>query len=114
MIPISLLAQIICINECREQLAREQLEGWKPSEVKAKVGGLGGRRKYDLPVGVRKRKTKGGDRYSALINPPRGKTKMVGTFDTPEEAHRAYCKAHIEYYGKQSRYWDQRHDICSA
>lgn len=73
--------------------------------------------KSGLPSGVIKREAKSGDRYAAMIDiPAQGnncarKRKMVGTFDTPEEAHNAYRKAHIDLHGERSRYWSQRHEL---
>lgn len=68
------------------------------------------RTKSGLPSGVIKRSAKCGDRYSAVIHDT-GKQRMISTHDTPEEAHRAYCKAHIELHGERSRYWNQRHAL---
>jgi hypothetical protein len=71
--------------------------------------------KSGLPSGVIKRETKKGDRFSAVIcvTHPDGKRfqKMVGTFDNPEEAHRAYQIEHIKINGERSRYWSKRHEL---
>lgn len=71
--------------------------------------------KSGLPTGVIKRNTGKGDRYSAVIRMirPDGKPvqRMLGTFDSPEEAHDDYRRAHIELHGERSRYWNQRHEL---
>ena len=71
--------------------------------------------KSGLPNGVVKRETKSGDRYSAVISmtQPDGKRlqRMISTYDTPEEAHDAYRRAHIKVHGEASRYWNQRHEL---
>lgn len=71
--------------------------------------------KSGLPSDVIRRNTKKGDRFSAVIRMirPDGKPvqRMLGTFDSPEEAHRVYCKAHVELHGEASRYWNKRHDL---
>ena len=71
--------------------------------------------KSGLPSGVIRRNTKKGDRFSAVIRMirPDGKPvqRMLGTFDSPEEAHRVYCKAHVELHGEASRYWNKRHEL---
>ncbi|MER2514178.1 MAG: hypothetical protein ABTQ25_17470 [Nitrosomonas ureae] len=71
--------------------------------------------KSGLPTGVIKRETKKGDRYSAVIDmtQPDGKRlqRMIGTYDSPEEAHDAYRRAHIKVHGEASRYWEQRHEL---
>lgn len=33
-----------------------------------------------------------------------GRTKSLGLYETPEEAHQAYCKAAIQYYGEFARF----------
>lgn len=71
--------------------------------------------KSGLPNGVVKRETKSGDRYSAVIGmtQPDGKRlqRMISTHDSPEQAHDAYRRAHIELHGEASRYWNQRHEL---
>lgn len=71
--------------------------------------------KSGLPTGVIKRTTAKGDRFSAVIGmtQPDGKRlqRMISTHATPEEAHDAYRRAHIELHGERSRYWSQRHEL---
>ena len=33
----------------------------------------------------------------------RGRRNYLGTYDTPEEAHEAYCKAAKEHFGEYAR-----------
>jgi hypothetical protein len=56
-----------------------------------------------LPTGV----SPSGKRFCAYISPSRDVNKYVGTFDTPEEAHEAFKKAHIELNGDKSRYFEE-------
>jgi len=119
-IPISLLDQIIEINKAAEYCALSFAEQVKRNAEFDAANGVKRRRASGepqerthsgLPLGVVKRASVNkGDRFSAVIN-NRGRNRMLGTFDTPEEAHRAYCKAHIELHGEQSRYWSQRHEL---
>lgn len=44
-----------------------------------------------------------GNKYRAQIQ-VRGQKIMLGTFDTPEEAHAEYCKAAQEYFGEFARF----------
>lgn len=71
--------------------------------------------KSGLPTGVIKRTTAKGDRFSAVIGmtQPDGKRlqRMISTHDSPEQAHDAYRRAHIELHGEASRYWNQRHEL---
>lgn len=67
-------------------------------------------RKSGLPLGVIKRQSKAGYRYSARIQ-ANGTTRMISTHDTPEEAHRAYQIEHIKIHGEDSRYWNQRYAL---
>ena len=71
--------------------------------------------KSGLPTGVIKRTTAKGDRFSAVIGmtQPDGKRlqRMISTHATPEEAHDAYRRAHIELHGERSRYWSKRHEL---
>lgn len=66
--------------------------------------------KSGLPSGVIKRHSKAGERYSAVIHEG-GKSRMISTHDTPEEAHRAYQIEHIKIHAEASRYWNQRHAL---
>jgi hypothetical protein len=55
-----------------------------------------GATKYDLPKGV----TRMHGRYKAHIGTGgSGQSRHLGIFDTPEEAHAAYCAAAQEFYG---------------
>lgn len=117
-IPISMLDQIVAINEAREDSEKIRRVGWDQflREKDGSRRAVADRRRTlparasGLPTGVQVRRNKGGDRYAAIIF-TNGRSRMIGTFDSPEEAHDAYRKAHIELHGELSRYWSQRHEL---
>ena len=60
-----------------------------------------------LPTGVRMASS---GLFNARIKTGKGGNKVethLGTFNTPEEAHHAYKRAHVEYYGKASPYHEE-------
>lgn len=116
-IPISLLDQIVAINKALTDYAEERRVGWdefiRKRSGSRRTGGAARAvpaKASGLPAGVRVSRTKAGDRYAAIIF-ANGRSRMIGTYDAPEEAHLVYCKAHIELHGERSRYWSQRHEI---
>lgn len=64
---------------------------------KARSGFAGVERRYTL---------KFGNRFTASITLD-GKKRMIGIFDTPEQAHEAFKRAHVELHGTRSRYWGE-------
>lgn len=116
MIPISIPQQVIDINRAREQFERLCEIGWDSflSELPAesKRTPLPPASKFGLPAGVIRRGVNN-DRYAAVIQ-ENGKKRMIGTFDTPEQAHRAYVVAHIKHHREQSIYWTKRHEFIET
>lgn len=131
MIPVSIAEQLEGIARTRETLARIASIGWcqyigevkrestppeepKPKQApdnpdnsrtstpctpgpKARSGFAGVERRYTL---------KFGNRFTASITLD-GKKRMIGIFDTPEQAHEAFKRAHVELHGTRSRYWGE-------
>ena len=121
MIPISLFDQIVAINVAREAIEadptpewREYLEGWNGPEKAAAVADLAAERKriaasMKLPSGVQVLWHATGEMsFRAVLYAYQQGTRYLGVFDTPEAAHEAHRKAHIEHYGERSRYLRQR------
>ena len=60
----------------------------------------------DCRVGI-KGVSRSGSKFFSRIALGNGKTKHLGTFDTPEEAHQVFKRAHAERYGPQSEYFEE-------
>jgi len=88
------------------RLDHEDLDGWnnailnlRPATVQQNAANTIVRKNNRIGFkGVRKRK----NRYEARISAGR-KEKILGHFDTPQEAHAAYCAALQERFGEYAR-----------
>lgn len=64
---------------------------------------------YDPSVGVRRKR----ERFYASITID-GKYRQLGTFETQEEAHAAFQRAHVAHWGEKSRYFKRLKELEAA
>lgn len=121
MIPISLFDQIVAINATRQAIETDPtadwqayLDGWHGPEKAAAAAKVAAERKsfvarLNLPSGVTPFWNADGDlSFRAVLHVYQQGIRYLGSFDTPEAAHEAHRKAHIEHYGERSRFLGQR------